>query len=57
MTIEPKQNWDGTWSLYLDGEEVFARKSQEEVEEKKTFLETKLKVQELTPVDIQPPVE
>lgn len=58
MTIEAKQNWDETWSLYLDGEEVLARKPKDEVEEKRIFLETKLKIREIQePIDIQPSVE
>jgi hypothetical protein len=56
--VEIRENWDSTWSLFLDGEEIVARKSKEEIEEKKTYLETRLKLRDLQEkVDTIPPVE
>lgn len=50
--IEIRDNWDGTQSVYLDGNVVLERKPHEECRAKSSFLDTYLALKNL---DITPP--
>lgn len=48
-------NWDGTQSVYLDGEAVLERKSHEECRVKASFLDTYLAVKNIENIVDNPP--
>lgn len=43
-TLTRKPEWDGTFSLLLDGEVIVERKPLAEIEEKEAFIQARLKL-------------
>jgi hypothetical protein len=44
MRLTRRAEWDGTFSLLLDGEVIVERRSLAEIEQKEAFLEARLKL-------------